>query len=301
VGPNTGLPYTLPDRPTGAGGPPLDADYRVVTRDYFRTLGARLLSGRDFTEQDRPGAPDVLIVSETMARNAWPGENPIGRQVRIGGATTGRVYTVVGIVGDVRYLSLETPDVRPMMYFSSLTRPEPSMTIVARGPGTAQLAAAMRDVVTSIDSRIPPPTVSAMDDLIGDATAARRFALVLFGVFAGTALVLAAVGIYGVMAYLVRQSLPEIGIRIALGAPPRTLVMAVVNRALRLVVAGVGVGLVGAWALTRVLGALLFEVGATDRPTFVGVATVLVVVATVASLIPARRATRVDPLTVLRG
>jgi predicted permease len=301
VGPNTGLPYTLPDRPTGAGGPPLDADYRVVTRDYFRTLGARLLSGRDFTEQDRAGAPDVLIVSETMARNAWPGENPIGRQVRIGGATTGRVYTVVGIVGDVRYLSLETPDVRPMMYFSSLARPEPSMTIVARGPGTAQLAAAMRDIVTSIDSRIPPPTVSAMDDLIGDATAARRFALVLFGVFAGTALVLAAVGIYGVMAYLVRQSLPEIGIRIALGAPPRTLVMAVVKRALRLVVAGVGVGLVGAWALTRVLGALLFEVGATDRPTFAGVAAVLVVVATVASLIPARRATRVDPLIVLRG
>ena len=138
-------------------------------------------------------------------------------------------------------------------------------------------------------------------ELITDAMATRRFAVVLFGVFAGTALVLAAVGIYGVMSYLVRQSMPEMGIRIALGAPARVLMAAVVGRAIRLALAGVVVGLAGAWGLTRVLGALLFEVGATDRPTFAVVAVLLTVVAAVASVIPAHRATKVDPLTVLRG
>ena len=175
------------------------------------------------------------------------------------------------------------------------------MAIVARGTGQAGLGAELRDAIAAIDSRIPPPTVSMMTDLVGEVMATRRFALMLFGVFAATALVLAAVGIYGVMVYLVRQRLPELGIRIALGAPLGGLVLAVVGRAVRLATAGVAIGLVGAWALTGVLSALLFEVAATDRVTFVGVSVLLVVVAALASLAPARRATRADPLTVLRG
>jgi predicted permease len=300
AGNNPGLTYTPAERPLGAGERAPDADYRVITPGYIRTLGIRLVSGRDFTEQDRAGAPDVVLVSETMARQTWPSENPIGRQLRTGD-TQGRVYTVVGVVSDARYQSLETPDVRPMVYFSYLARPEPAMMIVVRGAGEARFGPDVRDAIAAIDSRIPPPTVSVMTDLLGEVMATRRFALMLFGVFAATALVLAAIGIYGVMAYLVRQSLPELGIRIALGAPLGGLVAGVLGRALRLAVAGVAIGLVGAWALTGVLSALLFEVAARDRATFVGVSVLLVVVAALASLAPARRATRADPLTVLRS
>jgi ABC-type antimicrobial peptide transport system permease subunit len=188
-----------------------------------------------------------------------------------------------------------------MVYFSYLARPEPAMMIVVRGAGEARFGPDVRDAIAAIDSRIPPPTVSVMTDLLGEVMATRRFTLMLFGVFAATALVLAAIGIYGVMAYLVRQSLPELGIRIALGAPLGGLVAGVLGRALRLAVAGVAIGLVGAWALTGVLSALLFEVAARDRATFVGVSVLLVVVAALASLAPARRATRADPLTVLRS
>ena len=300
AGNNTGLTYTLPDRPLDVGERAPDADYRVITPGYIRTLGLRLLGGRDFTGQDRMGAPDVVLVSETMARRTWPGESPVGRPVRTGD-TQGRVYTVVGVVSDARYQSLETPDVRPMVYFSYLARPEPAMAIVARGTGQAGFGPDLRDAIAAIDSRIPPPTVTTMTDLLRGVMATRTFALMMFGVFAGTALVLAAVGIYGVMAYLVRQSLPELGIRIALGAPLAGLVAGVVGKALRLAVAGVAIGLVGAWALTGVLSALLFEVPARDRATFVGVSVLLVVVAVLASLAPARRATRADPLMVLRG
>jgi putative ABC transport system permease protein len=188
-----------------------------------------------------------------------------------------------------------------MVYFSYLARPEAAMAIVARGAGQAGFGPELRDAIAAIDSRIPPPSVSMMTDLLREVTATREFALMLFGVFAATALVLAAVGIYGVMAYLVRQSLPELGIRIALGAPLAGLVAGVVGKALKLAVAGVAIGLVGAWALTGTLSALLFGVAATDRATFVGVSVLLVVVAALASLAPARRATRADPLTVLRG
>jgi ABC-type antimicrobial peptide transport system permease subunit len=241
------------------------------------------------------------MVSEALARQAWRNDNPIGQQMRFGDAVTGRLFTVIGVVSDVRYQSLETPDVRPMVYFSYLARPDPAMAIVVRGPDDARLASGLRDAIASVDSRIPPPTVYAMETLLRDATATRRFALVLFGVFAGTALVLAAVGIYGVMAYLVRQSLPELGIRIALGAPLGALVMSVVGRAVRLAIVGVAIGVLGAWWLTGVMEALLFEVGTTDRLTFAFVSILLVLVSAVASLVPARSATRADPLSVLRG
>ena len=300
AGPNSGLTYRLADRPVDTRERVPDADYRIVTPGYLRTTGIRLISGRDFTTHDRLGAPNVILVSETMAKQAWPGESPIGRTLRIGDDRD-RVYTVIGVVSDARYQSLETPDVRPMLYFSAFARPVAAMAVVVRGASSAEPARGLRDAVASIDSRLPPPTVTMMDTLIGEATATRRFALVLFGVFAGTALVLAAVGIYGVLSYLVRQSMPEIGIRIALGAPTRALVGSVVVRALWLAIAGVAIGLLGASWLTSVMAALLFDVGATDRPTFAAVAVLLVIVACIASLVPAYRATRADPLLVLRG
>jgi predicted permease len=301
AGANSGLVYVRTDRPVDARERAPDADYRAVTPGYFRALGIRLIAGRDFSDQDREGAPAAIIVSEALARAAWPGESALGRELRIGDIVKGPVFAVVGVVSDARYQTLETPDIHPMMYFSALARPQSALMIIARTNATAQFAAGLQEAMASVDSRIPPPTVMPMPQLLSEVVATRRFALVLLGIFGGTALVLAAVGIYGVMAYLVRQTLPEIGVRIALGAPPRALVQAIVGRAVKLGVMGVAVGLAGAWGLTRLLSVLLFEVEATDRATFAAVAVLLVVVAAAASLIPARRATKADPLVVLRG
>jgi predicted permease len=278
-----------------------DADLRVVTPGYFRTLGIRLVRGRDFSELDGPGAPPTVLVSEAAARRYWPGEDPVGRRIRVGDVLRGRMYTIVGVVGDVRYQSRETPDVRPMLYFSALARPERGMTLLVRGAGRRVGAGPIRQVIASLDPGLPPAAVSAMDELLADALATPRFALVLFAVFAGAALALAGVGVYGVMSYLVRQRTQELGVRSALGAPTSALVLGVIGGALQLTVAGVVLGLAGAWALTKSIAALLFDVSPTDPLTFAAVALLLTTIGALASALPARRAARADPLLALRG
>jgi predicted permease len=302
AGPSSGNVFVREDRPVAAREQAPDADYRVITPDYLRTLGIRLLRGRDLSALDRKGAPPVALISQSMARRYWPGEDPIGHRIRIGDIVKGPVYTIVGIVGDVRYQNREAPEVRPMMYFTAAAHPQRSMTLVIRGSSTGALtAAAMRSAVASLDPALPAPVVSDMDELIGNAMATSRFAFVLFAVFAGAALVLAAVGVYGVMSYLVRRRTHEFGVRSALGASSGTLLRSVVAGALRLTVAGVAIGLVGAWLLTQSLGALLFEVSATDPLTFAVIALLLTAIGVVASVLPARRAGRADPLVALRG
>ncbi len=186
-----------------------------------------------------------------------------------------------------------------MMYFSALADPQRAMTVVVRG-GSGTLKPALRQVTATLDPLLPPPVVNEMDDLVGAAMATPRFALLVFAVFAGVALLLAAIGIYGVMSYLVRQRAQELGVKIALGAPPHSLVASVVGRALTLTLIGVAIGLAGAWGLTRLISSLLFGVRATDLPTFAGIALLLTVVALAASLGPARRAALADPLLALR-
>jgi predicted permease len=303
AGPNAGLAVRREDRPLPAAGRAPDADYRVITAGYLRTLGIRLLRGRDFGPRDRGGAPEVLLISESMARALWPGEDPVGGRLRVGDVVTGPVFTVVGVVGDVRYQSRETPEVRPMMYFSALARPQRTMAVVMRGAGPAGAlpAAAARAAVAALDPALPPPAVTPLEELVGEAVATPRFALVLFGIFAGAALLLAAVGIYGVMSYLVRQRAHEFGVRVALGARPRTLVASVVGRTLRLALAGVAVGLYAAWLLTGTIAPLLFEVSPTDPVTFGAIALLLVAVAALAGALPARRAAHADPLRAMRG
>jgi putative ABC transport system permease protein len=302
AGPNTGYVFVREDRPVAEREQAPDADYRVITPDYLRTLSIRLLRGRDFSALDRKGAPPAALISQSMARRYWPGEDPIGHRIRIGDVTKGPVYTIVGVVGDVRYQSRETPEVRPMMYFAAGAHPQRSMTLVVRGASTGALSAsAMRSVVASLDPALPAPIVTDMEDLIGNAMATSRFAVVLFAVFAATALVLAAVGVYGVMSYLVRRRTHEFGVRSALGASPRSLLRSVVAGALRLTLVGVAIGLAGAWLLTKALGSLLFEVSAKDPPTFVAIALLLTAIGVVASALPARRAARADPLLALRG
>jgi putative ABC transport system permease protein len=284
--------------PTSTQAP--DADYRVITPSYFATIGARLMRGRDFTTDDRTGRPGAIIVSEVLARRYWPNEDPIGKRVRVGDLVKGPMFTIVGVVDDIRYQSLETPEVRPMMYFSALAAPQRRMMLVMRTRGAGSHAADLRTLVSSLDPRLPVPTVSAMPDRIGEALATPRFATLLVGIFAGLALALASVGLYGLLSYLVRERSQELGVRLALGAPRVSLLSAVVGSALRLSIVGLAIGLMTAVPLTKYLERMLFGVTAHDPVTFVVVPVFLLLVTLLASLIPALRATRADPLVVLR-
>jgi predicted permease len=300
AGPNTGLAFLPVGHPFDPGQPPPDADYRVITPGYLRVMGIRLVRGRDFSSLDVGGAP-VVIVSETLARRQWPNDDPIGKRLRVGDVLRGPEATVIGVAGDARYMSLEDAEVRQMMYLSAGRSPQRSMSLVVRGGNLASLAPAVGRIMAQLDPSLPAPTVRELDEVVGLAMATRRFALVLLGAFAGSALVLTALGLYGVIAYLVRQRTHELGLRIALGATGRAVIRMVLGRAMRLTFFGVVLGLLGAWALTRWLGALLFEVQPTDPATFAAIVALLVVVATLASLVPARRAARADPMLALRG
>ena len=301
AGPNSGLVFARADQAPPDRQEAPDADYRVVTPGYLATLGVPLLRGRDLSPRDARDAPPVAVISQAMARTYWPGEDPVGGRVRIGDVLEGPVFTIVGVAGDARYQSLETPDARPMIYFSLGQRPQHSMTLVLRTTNPAAAAAGVRRAVASLDATLALAPVEELSGLIRRAFATRRFALALFGIFAAVAAVLAGVGIYGVLSFLVRQRTRELGIRVALGAPRGRLMATVVGRALRLTTAGVVLGLLGAWYLSRSLGALLFETSATDRGTFAGVAALVLAIGGVASLVPARRAMRADPMEALRA
>lgn len=301
AGPNNGNVFLPEGQPVPTNERPPDADLRVISPGYLRTLGIPLIAGRDFSPLDRKGSADVVLINEAMARRYWPSQDPVGRRIRLGDLVNGTLYTIVGVVGDVRYQSLETPEIRPMMYLSALASPRRMMTIVARGADAAALTPSVRQAVASLDPTLPPAGVRAMDDLIAERMATSRFAALLLTIFSSAALLLAAIGIYGVMSYLVRQRTHELGIRIALGAPSRALVAGVVFGALRLTMVGVAIGLAAAWGVTRWMSSLLFGVSATDPATYAGIALLLTAVAAMASLMPARRAARADPLVALRG
>ena len=298
AGPNSGLRFMRADRLVPPDQAP-DADLRFVTPGYVPLMGIRLVRGRDLTPTDRAGA-EAALVSETMARMYWPNEDPIGRRIRLGNAATGTEVTIVGVVGDVRYQSLETAETRPMLYLSALARPPRTMQLVVRGDRAAERSTSLRDLVVALTPGQPAPTVSRMDDLVSRATATQRFVLVLFMVFAAAALALAVIGIYSVMSYVVRLRTHEMGIRLALGAPREAVVTLVVTSALRLTLAGVTLGLFGAWVLTRFLSTILFGVGTRDPITFAAIAALIVCAAFLAALMPARRATRADPMVALR-
>ncbi len=301
AGPNSGLVFSRVDRPAPDRQQLPDADYRVVSPGYLAMMRIPLMRGRDFGTGDGPGSGDVAVISETMARLHWPGEDPLGKTLRIGDIETGRVVTIIGVAADARYQSLETPDARPMVYFPATQRPQRSMSLVVRTTDASSLALGLRRVVASLDPALAPPPMSILGDLVREAFATRRFALVLFATFAGVASLLAGIGIYGVMAFLVRERTHELGIRVALGAPQSRLMASVVGGALRMTLGGVALGLIGAWMLSKSLGELLFQVEARDAATFAGVAVLVVAIGIVASVVPARRAMRADPMEALRG
>jgi putative ABC transport system permease protein len=276
------------------------ADISVVDPNYFRAMGIELRTGRGIAPGDDARHPRAVVVSERFVRDYFPGQSPLGQRIFMPWGDT-LVGTVVGVVGDVKHAGVDSA-ANPTIYWSMAQFPWSGMHLVVRAAGDLRpLAAALPREVRTLDPDLAVADVRPLESYLGDALARRRFSLTLLAGFAGLALVLTAIGLYGVIAYTVLQRTREFGIRLALGASQATVLRGVLRRGLGLVGAGVIVGLIGAAALTRVLGALLYEVSATDPMVFAGIVTLLVVVGVVASYVPARRATRVDPAVALRS
>ncbi|HXC69892.1 MAG TPA: ABC transporter permease [Pyrinomonadaceae bacterium] len=277
----------------------LPASFRAVTEDYFRTMRIPLLKGRWFDDHDTAESQPVVIVNETMARQISPDhEEVLGKRIKHG--FKNQVAEVVGVIGDVKYAGLDQ-QTKPEMYAPFAQRAWPFMRIVARSKSDPSVvAAAIREAVRAIDKDQPVDKITTMSSVVSASIVDRSFYMQLLGTFASLAFILAAVGIYGVVSYSVAQRTREIGIRVALGARRRDVLGLVLREALRLTALGVALGLVGAFVATRVLRSLLFEVKPTDPATFICLSLLLTFVALVASYIPARRATKVDPLVALR-
>jgi len=287
--------------PIGTDAPTRDAFLSITRPDYFQAMGIPLRSGRDFTARDDTSAVQVAIVSQTAARILWPGQEPLGRRFKWTQDDTTGWKVVVGVAGDVmQHIQGKKPPVQ--IYVPHAQEPLQTVTLVARHDGDpAALAAAIRRVLQAQDPDMPLYDVRTMGESIRRALWENRIWVSLMTVFAALALVIAATGIYAVMAYSVAQRTQEIGIRMALGAAREDVLRLVVGQALRLTVLGVGIGLAGAYAVTRLMASVLFGVSATDPPTFIGVTVILGLSAVIAAWLPAERATRLDPMVALRS
>jgi putative ABC transport system permease protein len=293
--------FTRPGETDSADSP--TAGMRIVTPDYFSTMKIPLKSGRAFDAHDDENGPEVVAINEEAARRYWPNVNPLGQQlhlgVRLAEARSG-LKTIVAVVGDVKARSLDTT-VAPEVYVPYAQHQVDSLTIVIRTAGDPMAFVPMaRADLASLDRDLPLAAVRTMDDVIGRSIAERRFTMLLLAAFAAVAVALAAIGVYGVLAYLVSQRTQEIGVRLAIGATPGDVVRLFVREGAALTMVGVAGGLAGALLVTRALSTLLFGVTTTDPLTFAAVAGTLAIVALLACYLPARRAGRVDPMTALR-
>jgi putative ABC transport system permease protein len=289
------MPYTVEGRPPVSSDQAFDDDFRRVNTKYFAAMRIPFLRGRNFTEQEVSHGDKVVIISELLARQVFPNEEPLGKRlIMMSGKDP---FEIIGIVGDIRHRALES-DPRAAMYMPAYER---SMNVVLRSKADpASLTAAVRNEVQHIDPNQPIAAVRTMEQWLETSVAAPRYRTTLLGLFAVVALLLASTGIYGVMSYSVSQRTHEIGVRMALGARRLDVLKLVVRQGMMLVLLGVALGLVGAFALTRLMSTLLFGVTAKDPFTFVAVSALLTFVAFVACYLPARRATTVDPLVALR-
>jgi predicted permease len=297
-GGNSGNVFEIEGRTADEGGPP-DADYRVVSPGYFETLGIAMRDGRDFTDADG-GTRGTVIVSETAARRFWRGGDAVGRRLRIGRSDW---LTIVGIVGDARYLALDDPTdaVRPMLYLPHRELPSTPMTLVVRSSvGPESLAASLRGTLTS-GAGIAITRLETMRGLLGDASVSQRFTMSLVSAFAVTAVTLALVGLYGLLAFLIARRTREIGVRVALGATHWDVVRAVAGRTLLLVALGIGGGLAAGLALGDAVRSSLFGVSPHDAATYAGVAAGFLALAIAAGALPTLRALRIDPMRVIRA
>jgi predicted permease len=294
-------PVAIDGRPPVPMSEQPEVAVRTLTPGYLRALRLRLLAGRDLADSDTGTRPPVVLISETMARRFWPGESAVGKRLTLT-FLPGVSREVVGVVADVKMLGLDVRDPVSAIYLPLGQAPRPQLSLVARTslpPSSVQ--AALVAAVRSVDAEQPVLNVETMEDVIGESLARQRFSMFLLTAFAAVALLLAGVGIYSVLAYTVRQRVREIGIRMALGAPAGNVLRSILVEGLRPTFIGIGIGLIGAAALGRVMASLIYSVSQYDALTFGTVAAGVIAVGIVASVLPAYRATRVDPLIALRG
>ena len=300
--------FNIPDREPPPPGEQNQTYFRQVGHDFFRTMGVQLLAGRAFTEQDRDDAPGVVVINEMMAKQFWPDDDPIGEMLTGTQQTYGPLGSmlkneveIVGVVEDVRYAGIrESP--QPSLYFPTRQAPFRRMTMLLHtNRETEAVLGSAKAAVAEIDPALPVTRIASMEQILERSVAQDRFSMLLLLLFGSAALVLAAVGIYGVLSYNVEQRTRELGIRMALGAGGGEVRGLVLRQATLLIALGIGIGLAGAFALSRVLESQLFGVSARDPLTFAGVAALLAAVAFTASYLPARRATSVDPIVALRN
>jgi predicted permease len=274
------------------------AYWQSVTPDYFRTFGTRLVRGRFFTEHDNESSSGAAIVNESLARRFWPNQDPIGKQLIVARAELHE--EVVGVVADVKTTALDS-DAGGELYSPYPQRPWPGMIIAVKTSGNPlSMASAVRKQIAQVDGDLPVTAVRSMQDVVSESFGQQQLTLWLLGAFAAAALVLAAIGIYGLLAYSVEQRRQEVGIRRALGARPADIVRLVLRQGLGLTLAGIAAGLAGAFLIGRALEALLFHVSPTDPVIYAGMALLFLTVALIASYLPARRALQVDPVVAIR-
>ncbi|HWP43840.1 MAG TPA: ABC transporter permease, partial [Blastocatellia bacterium] len=277
-----------------------EADRRSVSPDYFKAMGIPLLRGRLFTDHDRADSEQVAIIDEKFAKRFWPNDDPIGRRIKRGTNPQTPWITIVGVVGHVKHYDLNTEG-REQVYFPHTQFAGSSMFIAVRTEGDPlSMVGAVRNAVWDVDPDQPVSQIMAMSSLVSDSVAQARFNTLLLTIFAAAAVTLASVGVYGVMNYSVSQRTHELGIRMALGADRRDILELVIRQGVMLSTAGVALGIAGAYIVTQFMESLLYGVSATDSTTFGAVSILLVLIALLASYIPARRATRVDPIVALR-
>jgi putative ABC transport system permease protein len=310
------FPFAVEGRPNARPDEPASASFRVVRPGYFRTMRIPVVAGRDFTPEDLAAGAHVVVVNESLARRRWPNESPIGRRITVDDPQTGPDwFSVVGVVKEVRQGSLAEGSSEEM-YFPYLPGPDEAtlpltlvnflspvyVTLVVRTASEpAVLTGAVESIVHSMERDAPVSDVTTMERVVDEELAQPKFYLLLFGTFAGVALVLAVVGVYGVISYSVALRTREIGLRVALGASPRGAFRLVVTQGMRLAIVGVVIGLAVAFGVTRYLRAVLFGVEPTDPSTLAAAAAILALTALAACALPARRASRIDPMVALRG
>ena len=277
-----------------------NADFGVVTDGYFQVLGIPLIRGRIFDQHDGPDSPHVAVISESLARDRWPNQDPIGHTIEFGNMDGDlRLLTIVGIVGDTHEYGLDAPP-RPTVYVNLFQRPRPDITVTMLSDAdTALVTSAARGILRDLDPEIPAK-FQTFSQVYSASLGSRRFNLILITFFAVTALLLATAGVFGVMAYSVSRRTREIGVRVALGAASGDVLRMILNQGLRTIFVGVAIGIAGSLALTRTVASLLFGVTPTDPLTFGAVTLLLIAAALLACFIPARRATKVDPMVALR-
>jgi putative ABC transport system permease protein len=272
--------------------------FNSATPNYFGTIGIPFIKGRLFDDHDQPNTPLVVIVNQTMAQKFWPNQEPIGKQVKT--AQDGSVATIIGVVGDAKQYGIDETQ-EPQMYGAYSQQPGYFATVVIRTKvEPLSLSEQVRQALWKVDADQPMWKIRTVEFLVNRSVADRKFLLALMGLFASLAMILTMIGLYGVISYLVKQRTQEIGIRLALGAQMRDILQMILKQGMFLVLTGVLLGLATAWLSTRLIARLLYQVSATDPVTFAAISGFLIAVALLACYLPARRATKVDPLVALR-